>query len=43
MIVVWTDEAAQSYIAQARSSGRPRPIRSSSDGRGIAEKIGSAG
>src|SRR5262245_27260156 len=36
MIVVWTDEAAQSYIAQARSAGRPRPIRSSSDSRGIA-------
>src|SRR5688572_29579572 len=36
MIVVWTDEAAQSYIAQARSSGRPRPAHSSNDGRGIA-------
>ena len=36
MIVVWTDEAAQSYIAQARSSGRPRPSRSSSDCRDIA-------
>src|SRR5687768_1245185 len=36
MIVVWTAEAAQSYIAQARRSGRPRPSRWSSDSRGIA-------
>ncbi len=29
MMVVWNAELAQSYIAQARSSGRPRPRRSS--------------
>jgi hypothetical protein len=27
MIVVWTAEAAQSYMAQARSSGLPKPTR----------------
>ena len=30
MIVVWKAELAQSYIAQARSSGRSRPRRESS-------------
>ena len=30
MIVVWKAEFAQSYIAHARRSGRPRPSRSSS-------------